>query len=103
MAAVVTAIIIMIAGFYALWSNGISHSSSFSGIICTTRNKDLDDWAKGHYLGSEPLDKSIAKQKLQYGLLAFDGDKEGMGDARHAAFGFPGNVVRLRKGDTCIQ
>jgi hypothetical protein len=94
----------MLAGFHALWTNGIAHSSSFSGIVCTTRNQDLDRWAQGHCLGSEHLDKTIAKQKLQYGLLAFDNSsKEDAADVRHAAFGFPGSVVRLRKGDTSLQ
>ncbi len=101
-AAVLATILILLAGFHALWTNGISHSSSFSGIVRTTRNRDLDTWTQGHYLGSDPLPEELGKQKLQYGLLRIDDDGKGEASgARHAAFGFPGTVVRLRKGDQC--
>ncbi|KAF7568707.1 hypothetical protein PtrSN002B_010135 [Pyrenophora tritici-repentis] len=103
-AAVFTTVVILIAGLYALWSNGVSHTSSFSGLVRTTRNKDLDDWMRGHCLGSDPVDKDVAVQKLQYGLLNVDKHGEGdvAGSVPHAAFGFPDTVTRLKKGDQCM-
>ncbi|KAE8857471.1 hypothetical protein PTNB29_08538 [Pyrenophora teres f. teres] len=104
-AAIFATIVILIAGLYALWSNGVGHTSSFSGLVRTTRNKDLDDWMLGHCLGSEPVDKDIGAKKLQYGLLSNDTHSEG-GDVAasvpHAAFGFPDTVTRLKKGDQCM-
>jgi hypothetical protein len=93
--------LILIAGFYALWFNGISHTSSFSGILCTTRNKDLDRWAQGHCLGS--IEHDIGKQKLQYGLLSPDNNSTEKldSDVGHAAFGIPGTITKLKKGDNC--
>lgn len=98
-AAVLATLIILIAGLHALWANGVGHTNTFSALVRTTRNKDLDEWARGHCLGSDPVDKHIAKQKLQYGLLVVD-DKEN--SLRHAAFGFKGTVTRLKKGDKCM-
>jgi hypothetical protein len=88
--------IITLFGFYALWSNGVSHSSSFSGILCTTRNKDLDDVAQGNYLGARPLGKDLAKQEVQFGILDRT-ENRGVG-VLHTAFAIPGSVLRLRKG-----
>jgi hypothetical protein len=103
-AAVFATVIILLAGLYALWTNGVSHTSSFSGLVRTTRNKDLDNLVRGHCLGSDPVDKKIAAQKLQYGLLAIDRHSKGdvTGSVRHAAFGFPNTVIRLKKGDQCM-
>jgi hypothetical protein len=42
-AAGLATIIIMLAGLHALWSNGVGHTNTFSGLIRTVRNKDLDD------------------------------------------------------------
>lgn len=103
-AAIFATAAILLTGFYALWSNGVSHTSSFSGLVRTTRNKDLDNLVRGHCLGSEPVDKRIAKRKLQYGLLVIGEPrrKDVAGNVRHAAFGFPETVTRLRKGDQCL-
>jgi hypothetical protein len=90
------------AGLHALWSNGVGHSNTFSALVRTTRNKDLDEWARGHCLGSDPVDKNIAKQKLQYGLLVVDDKESTAHGLRHAAFGFKGTVTRLKKGDKCM-
>ncbi|KNG45416.1 hypothetical protein TW65_07846 [Stemphylium lycopersici] len=43
--AALATIIIMLAGFHALWSNGVGHTNTFSGLIRTVRGKDLDNWA----------------------------------------------------------
>lgn len=89
-------LLIVIAGLYALYTNGVNHSNSFSGILCTTRNSELDVIAKGNYTGSKPLNEALASQKLQYGLLKqSDGSVDG-----HASFGTPDSVVALKKRET---
>jgi hypothetical protein len=101
-AAVLATLVILMAGLHALWSNGVGHSNTFSALVRTTRNRDLDEWARGHCLGSDPVDKGIAEQKLQYGLLVVDDKESTAHGLRHAAFGFKGTVTRLRKGDKCM-
>lgn len=100
--AVLATLIILLAGLHALWANGVGHTNTFSALVRTTRNKDLDEWARGHCLGSDPVDKRIAKQELQYGLLVVDDKDNATSDLRHAAFGFKGTVTRLQKGDKCM-
>lgn len=100
--AIFATIIILVAGLHALWSNGVGHTNTFSALVRTTRNQDLDDWARGHCLGSDPIDKHIASQKLQFGLLAVDSEGNQSNKLRHAAFGFKGTVTRLEKGDKCM-
>src|SRR5688572_27202005 len=76
---------IVITGLYALYANGVNHSNSFSGILCTTRNSELDVIAKGNCTGSKPLNEALALQRIQYGLLKqSDGSVDG-----HASFGTP--------------
>jgi len=101
-AAILGTVLIVLAGGQALWSNGVGHANTFSALVRTTRNKDLDDWARGHCLGSDPVDKQIARQKLQYGLLVVDDKEDPTNSLRHAAFGFKGTVARLKKGDKCM-
>lgn len=87
-------LLIVIVGLYALYTNGVSYSNSFSGILCTTRNSELDVIAKGNCTGSKPLNEALASQRLQYGLLKQpDGAVDG-----HASFGTPDSVVTLKKG-----
>jgi hypothetical protein len=69
--------------FYALVDNGVSHSSSFSGILCTTRNPELDIIAKGQNLGILPLKGDVAAQRVQFGLSRPDIAE----DIGHAPFG----------------
>jgi hypothetical protein len=79
--------------------------SMLHSLPVTTRNRDLDDWARGHCLGSDSVDKEIAKRQLQYGLLVVDGNSdeyEKSGGIRQAAFGFQGTVIRLKKGDKYV-
>ena len=53
-------IIVVIIGFVAFIINGASRDSSFSAIMTTTRNPELDNITIGHSLGppSEDLDKT---------------------------------------------
>ena len=96
--AVMTTTLVFALGIYSLRANGVGHSSSFSGIFCATRNPYLDQLAKGHSLATQPLDKSLAREKLQFGVLA-DADHES-GISSHIAFGKPSQIIKLkRKGN----
>ncbi|KAF7948498.1 uncharacterized protein EAE97_003909 [Botrytis byssoidea] len=92
-------------GLYSMHVNGVSHSNSFSAIMLTTRNPDLDILARGKSLGSDPLSKSIKNTKLRFGPLLSQQapDKIGSDESpRHVAFGFEGNVDELKKGGKYI-
>ncbi|PHH90682.1 hypothetical protein CDD83_2938 [Cordyceps sp. RAO-2017] len=85
-------------GALALWRNGITSSASFSTILCTTRNPDLDTLARGHSLGADPLPDDIAGVKLKFGYLqAGDGKPVG-----HAGFGLQGTVTTVKKVDELL-
>ncbi|CBF83110.1 hypothetical protein AN3244.2 [Aspergillus nidulans FGSC A4] len=84
----------IIIGFFALRRNGVSQRTSFSSVLMTTRNPDLDRLAVGHCLGAEPLEKEIGKVLLQYGEIESPGQRH-----KHAAFGTKGSVVALSKGE----
>jgi hypothetical protein len=58
-----------IVGFYSLHSNGISHSASFSAIVATTRNPELDSLTKASSLGADLPNTDIKKTKLRFGPL----------------------------------
>ena len=92
--AVFVTFVILLIGLRALWINRVSHSSSFSSILCTTRNAELDTLVQGSNLGAQPLEKALAKQKLQFGVLRTQsGSPVGVG---HTAFGPEDSIVRLR-------
>lgn len=81
-------------GFFALWRNGVSQNTSFSSVLMTTRNPELDRLAIGHCLGAEPLKKEIGKVRLQYGEIEGSDQRY-----KHAAFGAKGSVMALTKGE----
>jgi hypothetical protein len=74
---------------------GVTHSTSFSALITTTRNSKLDSLSKGHSLGALPLDKKVWTARLKFGELN-EGDNNWLGE-RHLGFGFVENVTRLKK------
>ncbi|KAL1616970.1 hypothetical protein SLS56_011190 [Neofusicoccum ribis] len=76
-------------GFFALRSNGVASSASFSSFLLTTRNSDLDRLADGHHLGTRPLAKDIRQTELQFGQLDAGQASE------HVAFGLKGSVKGL--------
>ena len=83
-------LVILAIGLHSLRTNGVNLSSSFSGILCTTRNPELDILTRGSFVGSQPLDDALKKQKLQFGLLQVVGK-----DARtfnSVGFGPPASV-----------
>ncbi|KAL4990467.1 hypothetical protein BDW68DRAFT_154285 [Aspergillus falconensis] len=82
-----------VVGFFAMRGNGVSQSTSFSSVLMTTRNPELDRLAIGHCLGSEPLRKEIGKVRLQFGEIEGADQQH-----KHAAFGTKGSVTALTKG-----
>ncbi|KAL4768995.1 hypothetical protein BDW60DRAFT_210403 [Aspergillus nidulans var. acristatus] len=94
MSAVAVAIASVVVGFIALRRNGVSQGTSFSSVLMTTRNPELDRLVIGHCLGSEPLKEEIGKVRLQFGEI------EGADlQRRHAAFGTKDSVTALSKGE----
>jgi hypothetical protein len=96
-----------IVGFYSLHSNGISHSASFSAIVATTRNPELDSLTKASSLGADPPNTDIKKTKLRFGpLLSRIGELRDKGkvdtqvteEVLHVAFGLKDSVGQLKKG-----
>ncbi|KAF5873500.1 uncharacterized protein Bfra_004961ia [Botrytis fragariae] len=92
-------------GLHSMHVNGVSHSNSFSAIMLTTRNPDLDILARGKSLGSDPLSKIIKNTKLRFGpLVSQHGPEKRESDdsPRHVAFGLEGSVDELKKGGKYI-
>jgi hypothetical protein len=94
MTAIGVTVACVIVGFFALWRNGVSQNTSFSSVLMTTRNPELDRLAIGHCLGSEPLKKRMGKVRLQYGEIEGSDQRY-----KHAAFGTKGSVMALTKGE----
>jgi hypothetical protein len=82
----------VVIGFLALHENGVSQSVSFSNMLLTTRNPELDNLADGHCLGSFGLDKEVGQTKLRFGEI------EGSEQYKRAAFGTKDSVTALSKG-----
>jgi hypothetical protein len=99
----VTAII----GFYSLYVNGVSHSNSFSAIIATTRNMELDSLPTRPSLGADPRKVDLQNTRLKFGPLLNPIDEQRnrvelyshvTEEVPPVAFGFEENVGKLRKG-----
>lgn len=96
-AAVGVSLILVIFGIFSFMKNGISHDSSFSAIMTTTRNPELDILTKGQSLGA--LEESLKKTILKFGAVAESSRYE---STKRAAFGLDGSVTSLRKGQKYI-
>ncbi|KAF7901546.1 hypothetical protein EAE99_012238 [Botrytis elliptica] len=102
-------------GIHAIKSNGVVHSNSFSAIVATTRNPELDEILGRSCLGAEPLTKDPGQYRLKFGPVldqvitgnpkSAEEESESqwqMERHSHVAFGIEHNVGQLRKGDLCI-
>ena len=54
---------------YSFNYNSVAHSASFSAIIATTRNSDIDDFSKGNSLSALPLDRELTGVKVRFWVL----------------------------------
>ncbi|CAG8181319.1 unnamed protein product [Penicillium nalgiovense] len=93
MTALGVAVACVVVGFFALHENGVSQSVSFSNMLLTTRNPELDHLANGQCLGSFELEKKIGDTKLRFGEI------EGSEQYKRAAFGTKDSVTALSKGN----
>lgn len=102
-------------GIHAIKSNGVVHSNSFSAIVATTRNPELDEILGRSCLGAEPLRKDPGQCRLKFGPVldqvitgnfkSAEEESESqwqMERHSHVAFGIEHNVGQLKKGDLCI-
>ncbi|MCJ1384047.1 hypothetical protein MMC17_007163 [Xylographa soralifera] len=106
-AAIIATIFSVAIGMFALYENGVGHSTSFSTILSTTRSTRLSVPTEGHSLGAEPLAKHIGDLKLRFGLLDHERDEkalpdEDLGIFRQAGFGVADHVDKLRRGQACF-
>ncbi|KAI5465088.1 hypothetical protein BGZ63DRAFT_350547, partial [Mariannaea sp. PMI_226] len=83
----------VLVGSVTVWNNGITSSTSFSTILLTTRNPDLDKLAEGYSLGSDPLPKEICKTRLKFGCL------DDAAETKRAGFGLSRTVTPIQKGE----
>ncbi|KAL1641360.1 hypothetical protein SLS58_006059 [Diplodia intermedia] len=102
LAAVVAALVCVAVGVDAYVANGYSASASFSSIVFTTRNAELDALADGRCLGARPVPREAKRTMLRYGVLR---EEEADGGRRrgvpHVAFGLRDTVGPLKKGELC--
>ncbi|KAI8964621.1 hypothetical protein F5Y11DRAFT_79555 [Daldinia sp. FL1419] len=87
--AVVVTLLCICVGFAALLSNGYTSSMSFSAVLLTTRNPDLDRLSADNNLGAKPLPQPIRDTKLRFGILQTEGSEP------QAGFGLDGTVTPL--------
>lgn len=98
----ITAVIFALSGtavgVFSLLVNGRSYSTpnSFSAVLCTTRNDDLDELVDAKSLGAQPLDESLARTKLRFGTI--DGIRTDHGTSNgHTAFGLSDAVSPMNR------
>ena len=94
--AVVFALGAVLLGGVAFKQNGVSHVSSFSAIVATTRNVELDALTEGQCLGGLPISKDFGRTKLRLGIIGQSKEQ-----VNHVAFGLESNVHDLRTGVAC--
>ncbi|MCJ1268563.1 hypothetical protein MMC22_008451 [Lobaria immixta] len=96
--AVVFALIGTAVGLISLIINERSYRtpSSFSAILCTTRNHDLDELVGARSLGAEPLDQSLANTRLRFGTVdSIRSDSSA--STGHTAFGLSNAVSPITR------
>lgn len=98
--AVVVTLCSIAIGVYALYENGVSHSTSFSAIMNTTNNLRLNKLSEGQSLGAEPLVNEVKDLKIRLGIVAYEEENIGSESVivGLAGFGLQGQVEKLNKG-----
>ncbi|KAL8303353.1 hypothetical protein RB600_006998 [Gaeumannomyces tritici] len=103
--AVAAALTCVCVGAHAYVANGYSASSSFSSVLLTTRNADLDRLAVGQCLGSQRAPAELRRTVLRFGVVRLPGGSAAGGGEHgvaHATFGLRGTVEPLVKGQACL-
>lgn len=88
-----------IIGIKAMLANGVSHETSFSSILCSTRNPTLDRLSVGSSLAATPLAKTVRKTELRFGLLQDRTNEPEL--IKRVAFGVDEEIDTLQKGTVC--
>lgn len=86
-------------GIRALIVNGVSHETSFSSIMCSTRNETLDHITTGSSFAAVSLSEEVEETKLRFGLLNRNGETQGL--IKRVGFGLTHEVETLKKGASC--
>ncbi|KAH7141648.1 hypothetical protein EDB81DRAFT_722915 [Dactylonectria macrodidyma] len=89
----------VLVGLFAIHQNGISHNTSFCGIMAMTRNGTLDELTKRSSLGGNTVAKELRETKLLFGVLNAN---KSMAVAPRAAFGVPTEISQLQKGQAVM-
>jgi hypothetical protein len=79
------ALICLVLGAHALVVNGVAHDTSFSSVVRTTRNEELNRLVGSEDIGALPLSQRARKQRLRF----LDSRPLDLGD---------GNTTRVRSG-----
>lgn len=87
-------------GLDALFANRYSAATTFSSILLTTKNVDLNDLARGHCLGERPVAQEVGRRRLRYGILRSQANDAAV-KGSHACFGFADDVRELKRGEPC--
>lgn len=93
-AAAAATLVCLIIGMAALRRNGIASDVSFSRVLVTTRNPELDRISHSACLGGDPFPEKLYQTRLRFGELWRAPD----GTGAHSGFGTEA-VAPLRKGD----
>ena len=86
--AILVTLFSIVVGLVALYLNGVSYRTSFSTIVATTRNDELDEIMIGSSLGADPMCRDVMLTRLKFGFYSKDpsemiqGANEGMSDKR---------------------
>lgn len=68
--AVVCALVMSVAGFFALGQNGVASKQNISSIICATRNRTLDNCiTRSDTLGPNKMSQRLRQVELRFGAL----------------------------------
>ncbi|KAK6333421.1 hypothetical protein TWF718_011234 [Orbilia javanica] len=92
------ALVSLVIGAIALRRNGIVSEMSFSQIVATTRNPELDKMMQGNSLGRSDLKpRTLYGERIRMGELKEQDTALLASGAAHTAFGRPDNVIAIRR------
>ncbi|KAK6348926.1 hypothetical protein TWF730_009687 [Orbilia blumenaviensis] len=92
------ALVSLIVGALAVKQNGLVSEMSFSQVVATTRNPELDKMMQGNSLARSDLEpRTLYRQRLRFGELKEQDSALVASGAAHSGFGRPENVGPLRR------
>lgn len=88
--AITISFLAILQGIRSVITNGFVHSSEFSAIMCTTRNKTLDNPARENSTNTK-VGKEVRHTRLMLGVLRGEKAEE------RISFGVEGEVEMIRR------